>query len=154
MKKARKLIIASAAVLSLGVMAGCKVHSSRSFDFNVSTGERVKVKLDTSGGGFDLRQSDGQFTVSRKGKKVLVGKFAQSALYDQYADEIKEADGVKDVSVKDNVVSWTYEAGEKHEVNKVYKVSEKTAAIVASQADKKTAEDAYSRLRFRRIDKD
>ena len=151
MKKARKLIIASAAVLSLGVMAGCKVHSSRSFDFNVSTGERVKVKLDTSGGGFDLKQSDGQFTVSRKGKKVLVGKFAQSALYDQYADHIREAteaDGVKDVSVRNNVVSWTYEAGEKHEVNKVYKVSEKTAAIVASQADKKTAEDAYSRLRF------
>lgn len=157
MRKARKLIIASVAVLSLGVMAGYGVHSSRIFDFGDSTGARVEVRLDTSGGGFDVKQSDDRFTVSRKGKKVLVGKFAQSALYDQYANQIKEAteaDGVKDVSVKDNVVSWTYEAGKKHEVNKVYKVSEKTAAIVTSRADKETAEDAYSRLRFRHIGKD
>lgn len=154
MRKARKLIIASVAVLSLGVIAGYGVHSSRIFDFDDSTEEHIKVSLNTSDGGFDVKQSDGRFTVSRKGKIVLVGKFAQSALYDQYADHIREAteaDGVKDVSVKDNVISWTYEAGKKHEVNKIYKVSEKTAAIIASQADRKMAADAYSRLRFRRL---
>lgn len=156
MRKARKLIIASVAVFSLGVMVGYGVHSLKSSSFGDSTGERVEVRFDTSGGGFDVKQLDGRFSVSRDGKKVLAGKFAQSALYDQYANQIKEAeaDGVKDISVKDNVVSWTYEVGKKHEVNKVYKVSEKTAAIVTSPADKKTAEDAYSRLRFRRIDKD
>lgn len=163
MRKARKLAIASVAALSLGAMAWCGLHSSKIFssdDFfssDGSTKERIRVSLNASDGGFDVKQSGGRFTVSRKGKKVLVGKFAQSALYDQYASQIKEAteaDGVKDVSVKDNVVSWTYEAGKKHEVNKVYKVSEKTAAIVTSRADKETAEDAYSRLRFKHVDKD
>ena len=157
MRKAGKLIIASVAVLSLGVIAGYGVHSSKIFnsdDFfssDGSTEERIRVSLNTSDGGFDVKQSGGQFTVSRKGKKVLMGKFTPSALCDQYAEHIREAteaDGVKDVSVRNNVISWTYAKGRKHEVNRIYKLSRKTAAIIASRADRKTAEDAYSRLRF------
>lgn len=157
MNRAGKLIIASVAVLSLGAIAWCGLHSSGIFnsdDFFNSDGpteERIRVSLNTSDGEFDVKQSGGRFTVSRKGKKVLMGKFTPSALYDQYAEHIREAteaDGVKDVSVRNNVISWTYAKGRKHEVNRIYKMSEKTAAIITSRADRKTAEDAYSRLRF------
>ena len=157
MNRAGKLIIASVAVLSLGAIAWCGLHSSGIFnsdDFFSSDGpteERIRVSLNASDGGFDVKQSGGRFTVSRKGKKVLMGKFAPSALYDQYADNIREAteaDGVKDASVRNNVISWTYAKGRKHEVNRIYKLSGKTAAIITSRADRKTAEDAYSRLRF------
>lgn len=157
MNRAGKLIIASVAVLSLGAIAWCGLHSSGIFnsdDFfssDGSTEERIRVSLNTSDGEFDVKQSGGRFTVSRKGKKVLMGKFTPSALYDQYAEHIREAteaDGVKDVSVRNNVISWTYAKGKKHEVNRIYKMSEKTAASITSRADKKTAEDAYSRLRF------
>ena len=117
MNRAGKLIIASVAVLSLGAIAWCGLHSSGIFnsdDFFSSDGpteERIRVSLNASDGGFDVKQSGGRFTVSRKGKKVLMGKFTPSALYDQYAEHIREAteaDGVKDVSVRNNVISLTY----------------------------------------------
>ncbi|MFQ7536069.1 MAG: hypothetical protein ACLRL6_01170 [Clostridium sp.] len=58
------LMLAVAMMLTLGA---CSASSSKSYTFNVETGDTIKVKLDTSNG-LSLSQKDGQFTVKRMKK--------------------------------------------------------------------------------------
>ncbi|NLC78986.1 MAG: hypothetical protein GX683_04595, partial [Ruminococcaceae bacterium] len=75
------LSIALILILALALFAGCS--SSKSYTFDVSTGDKIKITLDTSDG-LDLSQLNGQFWVSRDGVDIITGVFIDSATYDTY----------------------------------------------------------------------
>ena len=75
------LSIALILILALALFAGCS--SSKSYTFDVSTGDKIKITLDTSDG-LDLSQSNGQFWVSRDGVDIITGVFIDPATYDTY----------------------------------------------------------------------
>ena len=71
------LMLAVAMMLTLGA---CSASSSKSYTFNVETGDTIKVKLDTSNG-LSLSQKDGQFTVKKDEENILQGMFIHETGY-------------------------------------------------------------------------
>lgn len=85
MKRLKKLI-ALVVVLVLGVaIAACSFESSKSYTFEVDTGDSVKVELDTSDGD-DLESAENGFNIKdEEGNLIAYGIFVDELLFNQYA---------------------------------------------------------------------
>lgn len=92
-----RLAATLAAILPLAfvavLLAGC--HSSKSYSFDVTTGDHVKVELDTSKNGLDIQTSDdnSKFTIEKDGSTVTQGLFAEESAYDHYQELGKNSAG-------------------------------------------------------------
>lgn len=71
--------------MATACLTGCTSHIS--YTFNVSTGDAIKVKLDTSDG-YDLSQEDGQFYVKEDGELLVTGIFTTEEYWDYYTENI------------------------------------------------------------------
>lgn len=92
-----RLAATLAAILPLAFVAvlltGC--HSSKSYTFDVTTGDHVKIELDTSQSGLDIQTSDdnSKFTIKKDGDTVTQGLFAEESAYDHYQELGKNSAG-------------------------------------------------------------
>ena len=78
----KKLISVLSVALCLCILlTAC--HSSFSYTFNIETGDRVKVTLDTTNG-YKLRQENGQFSVEKDDNKLMFGTFLTADMFDDY----------------------------------------------------------------------
>lgn len=82
------LVVCMAAAL----LAGCS--SSKSYTFKVSTGDDIKVILDTSEG-HELSQEDGTFYVSLDDEDLIEGIFFEEDVVEEYLDTIPSSDEVE-----------------------------------------------------------
>ena len=100
------LMLAVAMMLTLGA---CSASSSKSYTFNVETGDTIKVKLDTSNG-LSLSQKDGQFTVKKDEENILQGMFIHETGYNSYL-AIKGQQGMRvlEDTEKDGNTYYMYE---------------------------------------------
>ena len=154
----KRVISAFVLVALLAMMlSGCS--TTKSYTFNVSSGDRVKVELET-GDGYSIRQSDGEFTVTKDGNEIFTGRFGLEAQVKQYAEALGKAIGVEScecesIAGKDGfsditVYSYTY-SYEKNEPEIDFIVfidGSNTAVILKGMSEEDNARAAFERLSF------
>lgn len=133
-------------VLSL---SACTTASSKSYIFNVETGDEIKVELDTSSG-LSLSQKDGRFVVKENDKKILEGVFINETGYNSYL-AIKGQQGMKVLkdTKKDDNTYYMYEIeGQSGTENNfvLWVKHSNTGVLIASLAGQDKAENAFEKL--------
>lgn len=148
----KKVVIMCASMLMAAMvfmLGACSTSSSKSYRFDVETGDKIKVELDTSSG-LSLSQKDGRFTVSQDDEKLLEGMFIHEDGYKSYL-AIKGEQGMKvlENSQKDGNSYYMYEVeGETGtEDNFVMWIQDSnTGMLMASLAGEEKAKDAFEKL--------
>lgn len=74
MKKVVKLCALMLMAAMVSTLDACSTSSRKSYTFDVETGDKIKVELDSLSG-LSLSQKDGRFTVSEDDEKLLEGMF-------------------------------------------------------------------------------
>lgn len=149
-----RLVATLAAFLPLAfvvvLLAGC--HSSKSYSFNVSTGDSIKVELDTSKGGLDLQTSDdnSKFTIAKDGDTETQGLFAEESAYDHYQELGKRsAGGTSDYqagTTKDGNEYFSYTVNG-NEWDYFIKVKDShTVIVLTNTVSQESAQEAFEQL--------
>lgn len=76
-------------IFCLIMFSGCSKKESnpgKSYTFDVSTGDKIEILLDTSTG-YDMTPDGGSFIVSKDGSTVTKGIFLEPGAYDTYSEE-------------------------------------------------------------------
>lgn len=145
----KKVLMAMAALLLvLAVCSGCETSSSKSFTFDVDTGDSIKIEMDTSGGEYDIT-STVPFEITKSDEVVTEGRFLFEEAYTEYVEAVNidtEAT-ILDSGVTANgneYVFWTFA---EQEFNYVIMVDEsQTALLLANEVSRESAEACFQRL--------
>ncbi len=149
MKRTYKLrSVITSAVIAFALCA-CSFYSNLSLTFNVNTGDKIKVTLDTTSG-LSLTQKDGRFAVEKDGEPILQGVFVHEDGYNQYLG-IKGEQGmtVLEDTEKDGNPYYMYEINGEAGVEDNFIMwikNSNTGVILASVSGKETAKDAFDKL--------
>lgn len=130
----------------LFIMTGCT--SSKSFTFDVTTGDKIKIELDTSNG--HNLSSSMPFTISKDDNTLSQGTFITMDGYNQYLDIIENDSSAK---VIDNGskkgVTYTFYSVNDAEFNYVIKIdNSKTAVLLANANSESEAKSVFDLLTF------
>ena len=95
-------------ILLILALCACEVTSSFSYSFDVATGDRIKVELDTSTG-LDLSQKDGRFFVKEGEDKIVEGLFITRETYEErrVAPRSRRWSRVKKTATPTGCMRWT-----------------------------------------------
>lgn len=147
----KKIICATLAVLLCFALAACSgIETSKTYTFEVTTGDKISVKLKT-GNGYQLDQDNGQFSVSKDDETILNGMFLHAEAYSTYEENI--AATAERYEVIDNGLFYQY-AGEVGTENDflIMIPNSNTAVILGSLSDESDAKAAFERLTFELAD--
>lgn len=136
-------------IFSMFIIVGCNKTSSKSYTFNVSTGEKVEIQLDTSSG-YNIKQNEGVFYIlNNKDEQVLEGKFLKQEGFDLYKKAISEpAEGLEVIENTDKNLMWLYSEGDSSQINQVIKISNKTNIITTSNKNKEENKKIMKLIKF------
>lgn len=144
MKKSTALIVVL--VLLVSLTTGCTVNFSKSFTFDVETGDNIKLKLDISDD-YDI-SSDLPFSISCGGKTLSQGTFIFAEAYEEYIDAAQSDGKVKslDSGERDgnDYYFWCYDDSEWNYVILIN--GSNTAIILANNVSEESAEECFKRL--------
>lgn len=117
------------------LLVGCS--SFKSYTFNVETGDKIEVKLDTSSKKYDLRQSDGVFSVTKERAVVLNGVFLTSEMKDAYIEAVESDDNAGILPEKEGAFRWMYQGEAGTEYNRIMPIdgTDNTYVMIASLID-------------------
>ena len=137
------LVLVCALVLTL---TGCT--TTKSYTFDVETGDSIKVKLNTSDG-YDI-SSNLPFAISKDGEVLSQGTFITMAGYNQYIDTVKNDINSKVLdSGSKNGITYTFYSYNNSEYNYIIKVdSSNTGIILGNPNSQVEAETIFNLLRF------
>ncbi len=149
MKPKKSTVLCCALALAIILLTACNFSTNKSYTFDVETGDKIKVALDTSSG-LSLSQKDGQFSVTEDDENILQCIFITEETYNQYV-KIKGQQGmtVLEESKKDGNPYYMYEfEGEAGtEDNFILWVDDSnTGVILASLAGEEKAKKAFEKL--------
>lgn len=149
MKPKKSTVLCYALALAIILLTACNFSTNKSYTFDVETGDKIKVALDTSSG-LSLSQKDGQFSVTEDDENILQCIFITEETYNQYV-KIKGQQGmtVLEESEKDGNPYYMYEfEGEAGtEDNFILWVDDSnTGVILASLAGEEKAKKAFEKL--------
>lgn len=80
-------------MLILAGLSACDVKTSMRYTFNITNGDKVDIRLDTTDG-HKISQEDGIFTIKKDDKTLLKGFFMGQADYEKFRDQALNMDGV------------------------------------------------------------
>ncbi|KPI53231.1 hypothetical protein KW95_03435 [Clostridioides difficile] len=148
MKLHKKIQLLFLMLLFTIMLTSCS-GSAMSYTFEVETGDKIKVKLDTSDG-YSLTQKDGKFTVKKDDEEVLQGIFTTKEGYEKY-QSIKTAKGVKVLEDKEKDENkyffYEFEGKAGTENNFVLWVKDSnTGVVIGSLSGEEEAKSAFERL--------
>lgn len=139
------------AILLMLALCACEMTSSVSYSFDVATGDRIKVELDTSTG-LALSQKDGRFYVKDGEEKLLEGLFITRETYEErLAMESSSEITTVEQSTADGNPYWMYEVegGAGLETDCLLWVEgSDTGVLMGSLAGREKAQDAFAHLTF------
>ena len=144
MKKRFKTVLLMG--VALFALIGCT--TSKSFTYNVSTGDAIKVELDTSDG-YDLT-SDLPFTISKNDKILSQGSFITLDGYKQYLDAV-DGDDKAEIIESDSRggITYTFYSYNDSEFNYIIKVDgSKTGILLGNPNSRAEAKECFERLTF------
>lgn len=148
MKKSLKNIVVIS-ILIIGMLltlTGCKTTSSKSYSFDVETGDRIKLKLDTSEG-YDL-SSDLPFKISKDDETLSQGIFITEESYNKYMSSVKSQSGVEILDEGSNKeIKYLFYSYNDKEYNYIIKVNDsKTGILLGNNKSEKSAKECFNRL--------
>lgn len=150
-KAIRRAVGAAAACAALGVamliLPACQFESSKSLTFKVTTGDDVKVTLDTSDG-YDLGSDGSTFTVSKDGETILQSSWEVPETVEEYMESL-ESEGIytEPIEVGDySGIAWSAEGSAGTEYDALLDLGGDTYAVIASLDP--AMEDVLERLTF------
>lgn len=151
MKRALRIL---AAVLSIAVIAvvvsACKFTTWSAITYEVSTGDNIKLQLDTTEG----YSQDGKnpFTIKKDDKDVMQGTFVDMDTYNSYVDQVNGGSieileqGVKD---SNSFIFYVIENGTITEYDFLVKVEgSNTGVLLGSTVSKDEARNCFSNITF------
>lgn len=147
-KKALPLLLLCAIIMAM--CCGCT--SSMSYTFNVETGDKVAVKLDTSDG-YKLLE-DSHFAVEKDDNTILEGAFIMADACDEYEALTRETDTAEILEESsrsdcDYIFSSATHSDGSVEYDYIIRLpGEKTGILIGSMASESEAKAAFERLTF------
>lgn len=152
MKKKRVLAALLCCILSV-LLTACSTY--KTFTFNITNGEQMKVKLTTTKG-YDISQKDGSVTVSKDGEDILFGSFLSSQEYEQYVASITSSEGVTILETRPEDAPvyyfFQYDGAGGTETTFLFEIEEaETCAVFVSLAPRNEAEEAFKLLEFEKV---
>ena len=135
------LVLVMAMVLTL---TGCT--TSKSFTWDVNTGDKIKIKVDTSGG-YDIT-SDLPFTISKDDETLSQGTFITIDGYNQYMNAV-DNDSTANVidSGTKNGITYTFYSVNNSEFNYLIKIDgSNTGILLGNPNSQSEAEEIFNRL--------
>ena len=143
MKKVIKAVVLSFLLI---VFSGCT--TSKSYTYDVSTGDKVKVSIITSDG-YDMTSSL-PFDITKDDKTISTGTFAKKEAYDYYKNAVNNDASSKiiDSGTKDNLTYFFYEhVGSTNEYNYIIKIKNSdTVVILGNTNSEKSAKNVFENL--------
>lgn len=129
-------------------LVGCQTHTSKSYTFNVETGDTIQIELET-GDGYDLLQEDGSFTVKKDDETILQGIFLTEDMLDQYENAVETDEDVTMKKDYHDYIYYEYDGQTGQEYNFIVKVKEsQTGLLIGSTTGCQEAQEAFQRLSF------
>ena len=127
-------------------LTGCS--TSKSYTFNVETGDSIKVKLNTSDG-YDI-SSDLPFTISKNGKTLSQGTFITIDGYNQYVNVVNTDTNSKILdSGSKNGITYTFYSYNDSEFNYIIKIDgSKTGILLGNPNSQAEAKKCFELLTF------
>lgn len=152
MRKLASLLIGVTACVTL--LCGCTKNSSLSYTYDVETGDKVKVTIDTSNG-YSM-DSKNPFTVKKDGEDILVCQFLSEEGYDYYSEILTEENlasqkgSIVETGKKDNAeyIFYSVESDGGAEHDFFVTLNDKTSIIIGSQRSEKEAKAGFHALNF------
>lgn len=144
----KKRLVYVFAILSMMILfVGCgNAKTSKSYTFNVETGDSVKVKLDTSDK-YNIT-SEVPFEISQDGDVKSQGTFIFGEAYEQYKDVVDTDENAEllDSGNKDGneYVFWSYDDSEYNYAILIEGSS--TGLILANDVSEESAKECFNRL--------
>jgi len=143
-----KKVIGSLTIVFVLVLFLTGCTTNKSYTFNVETGDKIKVKLNTTDG-YDL-SSNLPFTISKDGNTLSQGTFITISSYDEYVKAAKTNSSAKviDESSKDNIeyVFYSYNDSEYNYVIKVK--NSNTGILLGNPNSQEEAKKCFELLTF------
>lgn len=136
-------VLVCALVLTL---TGCT--TTKSYTFDVETGDSIKVKLNTTDG-YDI-SSDVPFAVFKDGEMLSQGTFITMAGYNQYIDIVNSDTNSKvlDSGTRDGI-TYTFYSYNDSEYNYIIKVDDSNTGILLGNPNSQVeAETIFNLLSF------
>lgn len=144
----KKRLVYVFTILSMMILfVGCgNAKTSKTYTFNVETGDSVKVKLDTSDK-YNIT-SEVPFEISQDGDVKSQGTFIFGEAYDQYKDVVDTDENAEllDSGNKDGneYVFWSYNDSEYNYAILIKGSS--TGLILANDVSEESAKECFNRL--------
>lgn len=147
MKKAiLSTLVTATLALILFVTTGCT--SSKSFTYNVTTGDKIEVKLNTSNG-YDLT-SNVPFKITKDNQTLSQGSFITLEGYNEYVVALPKNSNVKVLEQKsENGLEYLFYSYNDSEYNYVIKISNSnTGILLGNNVSEESAKECFRRLTF------
>lgn len=131
--------------LSIFLLTGCTKNLS--YTFNVETGDRIKITLDTTDKYSMNTKSPINFT--KEDKDISTGIFLTEEGYEEYKTLINKDSTVKIIenSSKENITYLFYTTGK--EYNYLIKINDsKTGFLLANKNSEDEAKEVFNRISF------
>lgn len=142
MKKNLTMICIS--LISLLIITGCS--SFKAYTFTVETGDKIKVKLDTSDG-YDIT-SDLPFTITQDEETLSQGTFITLDGYNQYIAVVNSDSNAEiiDSGNKDGI-TYTFYSYNDSEFNYIIKIDDSnTGILLGNPISEESAKECFERL--------
>ena len=143
MKKIIKIVLVSFLLI---LFSGCT--TSKSYTFNVSTGDKVKISVITNDG-YDMTSST-PFKVKKDDKTISTGTFAKKEAYDYYKNAVDNDSSSKliDSGTKGNISYFFYEHdGSTKEYNYIIQIENSdTVVILGNTESEESAKNVFENL--------
>ena len=142
----------AAVLLCIMLLTGCEFNRTVSLTYNVTTGDSIKVTLDSSEG-HGLKNSGAGFEVNNGEKIILQGFFVDQSMYEGYVEAVssqQEAVIRQETDREEmHVISYTYEGQAGTEQNYIVWIEgSSTGVVIGSLAEVSEADEAFGRLVF------
>lgn len=147
-----KKIISLCCLIVLLVFCLCSCSTSKSFTYDIETGESVTIKLDTTNSEYDIKADGSTFELYNGEQLIAKGCFIAYLDFNKYKEKVNEDEHAEIVEETDTKIIYLYNDEKLSEYDMILCVSEKTGVIIGSILDKNVtksiAADALSRLTF------
>lgn len=145
----KKIIMLLVSVLAIVlILTGCEKKSNKSYIFDVETGDKIEIKMDTTCG-YNLT-SKLPIEFSKDDEVISQGTFAQEYAYDEYYKLVKNGSDATIIEEKNNGnIEYFFYEYDDSEYNYIIKIkNSKTCFILGNNKSKKSAQEIFERLEF------
>lgn len=147
----KRIKLAILSFTMLLVVTACACTTWKSYTYEVTTGDKIEIKLKT-GDGYAI-SSNVPFEISKSDSVLSQGTFIKIDDYDQYVNNAKQDSKSKilESSTKDGITYVFYNYNDQ-EYNYIISIdNSNTAIVLGNNVSESSAREVFDRLSFKKI---